>query len=105
MEDCNICKIRSEAVNALKPGEVNFLQNNCAEVDLSAGDIIIKEGTLSSHIAYLKQGLAKLHKRGVKGSDQILKILQPGSYIGMQTVLSSKIHEYSASTIEDSKVC
>ena len=105
MEICEFCKIRSKAVEALKPEEVVLLQNNCAEVELSAGESIIKEGSLSSHIAYLKEGLAKIHKKGVKGTDQILKILQPGSYIGMQTVLSSKIHQYSASAIDKSKVC
>ena len=105
MEDCGYCKIRSKAVEALKTEEVIILQENCAEVELDSDEIIIKEGSLSSHIAYLKEGLAKIHKRGVKGTDQILKILQPGSYIGMQTVLSSKIHQYSASTIEKSKIC
>lgn len=105
VEDCTYCKIRSKAVEALSPEEVGILENNCAEVVLESGEIIIKEGSLSSHIAYLKEGLAKIHKRGVKGTDQILKILQPGSYIGMQTVLSSKIHQYSASAIEKSKIC
>ena len=105
MGECEYCKIRSEAVKALKPEEVLLLQDNCAEVELTAGENIIKEGSLSSHIGYLKEGLAKIHKRGVKGTDQILKILQPGCYIGMQTVLSSKIHQYSASTIEKSIVC
>ncbi|NQU32736.1 MAG: Crp/Fnr family transcriptional regulator [Bacteroidetes bacterium] len=105
MEDCEYCKIRSKAVEVLKTEEVVILQENCAEVELDADEIIIKEGSLSSHIGYLKEGLAKIHKRGVKGTDQILKILQPGSYIGMQTVLSSKIHQYSASTIEKSKIC
>ncbi len=105
MGNCSICAIRSKAVEALNPNEVEFLQGNCAEVNMSAGESIIKEGSLSSHIAYLKSGLAKIHKKGVKGTDQILKILQPGCYIGMQTVLSNKIHQYSASTIEDSMVC
>ncbi len=105
MEDCESCKIRSKAVTALKPEEVVLLQNNCAEVELSGGESIIKEGSLSSHIAYLKEGLAKIHKKGPKGTDQILKIILPGSYIGMQTVLSSKIHQYSASAINTSKIC
>jgi CRP-like cAMP-binding protein len=105
MEDCESCKIRSKAVATLKPEEVVLLQNNCAEVELNGGETIIKEGSLSSHIAYLKEGLAKIHKKGPKGTDQILKIVLPGSYIGMQTVLSSKIHQYSASAIDSSKIC
>lgn len=105
MGNCSICAIRSKAVDALDPTEVEYLQGNCAEVEMRSGESIIKEGSLSSHIAYLKSGLAKIHKKGVKGTDQILKILQPGCYIGMQTVLSNKIHQYSASAIEKSTIC
>jgi CRP/FNR family transcriptional regulator len=105
MGNCSICAIRSKAVEVLNPEEIDILQYNCAEVNMHAGESIIKEGSLSSHIAYLKSGLAKIHKKGVKGTDQILKILQPGCYIGMQTVLSDKIHQYSTSTIEESVVC
>ena len=105
MGNCSICAIRSKAVEVLNPEEIDILQYNCAEVTMHAGESIIKEGSLSSHIAFLKSGLAKIHKKGVKGTDQILKILQPGCYIGMQTVLSDKIHQYSTSTIEESVVC
>jgi CRP-like cAMP-binding protein len=105
MQDCETCTIRSKATETLNPEELHLLSENCAEVILEPGENIIKEGLLSSHVAYLKSGLAKICKKGVKGVDQILKIVKPGSYIGMQTVLSSKIHQYSASAIEDSVVC
>lgn len=105
MPDCEFCAIRSKAVETLSPEEMAIHQENCAEVTLQPGENIIKEGLLSSHIAYLKSGLAKICKKGVKGIDQILKIVQPGSYLGMQTVLSNKIHQYSASAIEESVVC
>lgn len=105
MQDCETCAIRSKAVGTLKPDELKLLSENCAEVTLQPGESIIKEGLLSSHVAYLKSGLAKICKKGVKGIDQILKIVRPGSYIGMQTVLSSKIHQYSSMAVEESVVC
>ena len=105
MQDCETCIIRSKAVETLNPEELQLLSENCAEVVLQPGEMIIKEGLLSSHIAYLKSGLAKICKKGVKGIDQILKIVRPGSYIGMQTVLSNKIHQYSASAVEECVVC
>ena len=105
MEQCEICAIRSRAVQTLNKEEFIIHQNNCAELELNAGESLFKEGQLSSHIAYLKSGLAKIHKRGVKGTDQILKIVTPGRYIGLQTILSNKVHQYSASVIEKSTVC
>ncbi len=105
MEPCELCNIRSKAVQTLTKKELKTHQENCAELRLMPGERIIKEGLLSTHIAYLKTGLAKIHKKGLKGTDQILKIVQPGSYIGIQTVLTDKIHQYSATAIEESLVC
>ena len=105
MQQCETCAIRSKAVETLNPEELSLLSENCAEVTLHPGEMIIKEGLLSSHIAFLKSGLAKICKKGVRDIDQILKIVRPGSYIGMQTVLSNKIHQYSAAAIEDCTVC
>jgi CRP-like cAMP-binding protein len=105
MQQCETCAIRSKAVETLNREEIQLLSENCAEVKLQPGELIIKEGLLSSHIAFLKSGLAKICKKGVRDIDQILKIVRPGSYIGMQTVLSNKIHQYSASAIEDCNVC
>lgn len=105
MKHCEICVIRSRAVQTLNKEEFLIHQENCAELELNAGENLFKEGQLSSHIAYLKTGLAKIHKRGVKGTDQILKIVTPGRYIGLQTILSNKVHQYSASVIEKSTVC
>jgi len=105
MQECEYCAIKSKAVGTLNPEELNILQQNCAELKLQLGENIIREGLLSSHVAYLKSGLAKISKKGVRGIDQILKLVKPGSYIGLQTVLSNKIHQYSASAVEESVVC
>jgi len=105
MKECNDCAIRSKAVNTLSKDEFKFHCENCAELVLEAGETIFKEGQLSSHIAYLKSGLAKINKKGITGNNQILKIVQPSRYIGLQAILANKVHQYSASVIEKSRVC
>jgi len=105
MEPCELCAIRSKAVQTLTKKELEMHQENCTELKHMPGERIIKEGLISTHIAYLKTGLAKIHKKGIRGTDQILKIVQPGSYIGIQTVLTNKIHQYSASTLKKSVIC
>lgn len=105
MQECEFCAIKPKAVGTLSPDELEILKQNCAEVTLQPGENIIKEGLLSSHVAYLKSGLAKISKKGAKGIDQILKLVRPGSYLGLQTVLSNKIHQYSASAVEESVIC
>lgn len=44
-------------------------------------------------------------KKGVKGIDQILKIIQHGNYIGLQTVLFEKINQFSVTALEKCVVC
>ena len=102
---CPYCSFKSRAVESLTDEELRMMNENCAEVRCKPGELIIKEGTLSSHIAYLKCGLAKLHMTGPGNQDQILKILSQGSYIGIQTILTDKIHRYSASALKECSVC
>lgn len=103
--NCTKCAFKSRVVECLTNDELNLLTENCAVVLCKAGELIIKEGSLSSHIAYIKSGLVKIHKVGPNGTDQILKIVTPGYYTGIQTILSDKFHRYSVTAIEDSEVC
>ena len=102
---CSNCEIKSRAVETLDNKELEFLNKNCAEVTLSKGEHIIKEGTLSSHVAYIKSGLAKVHMMGPSGKDQILRLTPPGFYIGIQTILFDKVHRYSATALMESRIC
>lgn len=105
MQDCKNCVIRSKAVDALNEEELHVLMENCAEATFNAGENIIKEGLLSSHVGYLKSGLATISKKGVKDIDQILKIVLPKNYIGLQTVLFEKINQYSVKAVNKCVVC
>lgn len=103
--NCKNCKIKSKAAGTLNKEELELLSENCAEVVVEKGEYLIKEGQLSSHIAYVKSGLVKIHMSGPRSVDQILRIAMPGSYIGVQTILTNRIHQYSASALEASTVC
>ncbi len=105
MQDCKNCVIRSKAVDTLSEVELHVLMENCAEATFSPGEHIIKEGLLSSHVGYLKSGLAIISKKGVKGIDQILKIVLPKNYIGLQTVLFEKTNQYSVKAVNECVVC
>ncbi len=105
MQDCKNCVIRSKAVDTLSEVELHVLMENCAEATFSAGEHIIKEGLLSSHVGYLKSGLATISKKGAKDIDQILKIVLPQNYLGLQTVLFEKTNQYSVRAINECVVC
>ena len=104
-EVCANCTIKSKAVGTLNEEELEILNDNCAEIRLSEGEYIIREETPASHIAYLKSGLVKIHMTGPRGYDQILKIATSGTYLGLQTLSSQKIHRFSVTALEPSVVC
>lgn len=89
----------------MSPEELEYLDMNCTEVDFKPGEAIIRQGQFSSHIAFMKSGLAKIHMQGPTGRDQVLKIVTPRTYIGLQTIISDKIHRYSATGLEPARVC
>lgn len=105
MQNCKTCVIRSKAADTLNTQELDILMESCAETTFNPKESIIKEGTLSSHIAYLKSGMAMVSKKGAKSIDQILKIVQKGNYVGLQTVLFEKINQFSVTALEKCVVC
>jgi CRP/FNR family transcriptional regulator len=104
--DCVNCKFRSRTANYLNNEELGYMSSNCAVVKHKAGEIIIKEGMHSTHVAYIKSGLAKVHKEaGPEGIETILKLSGAGSYIGIQTVLADPVHQFSVTCLENSELC
>lgn len=104
MNTCIDCKIKSSAVKTLTSGELDNLDNNCAEVKFKEGDIIFKQGAFSSNIIYLKTGLVKIHIAG-SSKNTITKIAKAPSYLGIPTTFNEKINHYSATALEPTSVC
>ena len=56
-EVCKRCGIKSMAARMLNDNELEQLSDSCAEVDFKKGDIIIKQGALSSNVIYVKTNI------------------------------------------------
>lgn len=102
--ECKFCGIKSKAATTLNEEETEKLSFNCAMVKFRKGDNIIKQGTFSTNIAYLRCGLAKVHLRGPY-REQIVRIVMAPSYLALPTTFGDKINQYSVTAIEASEVC
>jgi CRP-like cAMP-binding protein len=101
---CKRCGIKSMAAKMLNDNELKQLSDSCAEVDFKKGDIIIKQGALSSNVIYVKTGLVKIHLNGpIK--EQIIRIDKAPIFIGLPITFNDKINYYSATAIEPTRVC
>jgi CRP/FNR family transcriptional regulator len=102
--ECINCSVKSRAAKKLKDSETEALAFNCALTSFSKGDVLIKQGMLSTNVVYLRSGLIKLHIEGPYG-DQIVRIVKAPGYLGLPTTFGDKINQYSITAIDKVQAC
>jgi CRP-like cAMP-binding protein len=102
---CIDCKEKSCAAAELSASETELLNANRSVKEFRKGDIILHEGTMTSHIIYLKSGLVKESIKAADGKEQILQIVKRYSYLGLPSLFGSRQNHYSYTALEDIKVC
>ena len=79
---CRLCGIKSKAASTLSEAEIDELSFNCAMAGFGKGDPIVKQGTFSTNVVYLRKGLAKIHIAGPY-HEQIVRIVKSPSYLSL----------------------
>ena len=102
---CRDCEVRHCAAATLGVEELDLINVNRHETAFRKGDIIIHEGSPTSHIIYLKSGLVKEYVKGSQEKEQILQIVKKFSYLGLSSLFGDKINHYSYAALEDITVC
>ena len=102
---CSTCQERFCAVSSLSDAQLSSLEYNCREVSLRKSEHIYHQGSLTSHIVYLRQGLVMEYKKGEGGRDQILQIVRSLSYLGLHSLFGDRVNHYSYKALTDIKVC
>ncbi len=102
--ECINCSVKSKAAQKLKDMETDALSFNCALTSFKKGDVLIKQGMLSTNVVYLRSGLTKLHIEGPYG-DQIVRIVKAPGYLGLPTTFGDKINQYSITAIDEVEAC
>ena len=69
-------------------------------IDYVKRDIILKQSTAISSIPILLKGLVKTSKEMRKGKNIILRIAQPGTFLGISSVFGSDTYTYSVFALE-----
>jgi CRP-like cAMP-binding protein len=102
--DCEKCAFKSRAAEKLGGDHLTSLSCNSVLVKFRKGDSIIRQGTLSTNVVYLRNGLAKLHITGPY-HEQIIRINKAPCYLGLPTTIGDKVNQYSVTAIGDAEVC
>jgi CRP-like cAMP-binding protein len=102
---CHDCLDKSCAAAILTRNELDQINFNSRESSVQKGEIILHEGSLTSHIIYLKTGLAKEFVKPANDKEQILSIVKEHTYLGLPSLFGDRINRYSYSALQDVKVC
>ena len=82
-ENCMFCKTRFLAAEkTLTSEEVDELQRKMMYSHYNIGYKIFEQGTVASHVYFLKEGIVKLIKT-VHYKDKIINIINSPNYIGI----------------------
>jgi CRP-like cAMP-binding protein len=102
--NCSVCPFKSMAVQKLTIEELRLMENNCATTMFKAGENIVRQGALSTNIVYIQSGLVKIHVNGPI-RERIQRITKGSSYLCLPGSFGDKINRFSATALEQTKVC
>ncbi len=102
---CKDCAVKSSTVYNLSDDELEVLCNNSTEIQFQKGERIIKQGTFTQNIVFVKSGIIKMHLTGPVRKDEILKINKGPIFVGVPDVFANKVHSYSVTALSDTTAC
>jgi len=101
---CKICPFSSKTATPLNECDFEQLSENHVVVKFAKGDAIIKQGTYSTNVAFLRMGLVKIHLKG-PSHEQIVRLVKAPAYLGLPTTFGDKINQYSVTSVTNAEVC
>ena len=104
-ESCGECGFRSTVFNCLSNDQLESLSHGKDLLKAKRGAVIIKQGDKVKDFIFLRIGLAKLTRVSLEGKEQLVGIARPKDFVGLLSLFSSPVHQYSITALEDSEFC
>ncbi len=95
------CDITAPCFQVLSPEETDLVRASKTQVLFRKGDNLTKQGTFTSYVLFLLNGLAKQYLEGDGSKSLNLRIIRPGEFIGLSSVFTSNIFNYSVVALEE----
>lgn len=102
---CKECLVKSSTVINLDERELEILCSKSTEIRFQKGEKIIKQGTFTQNVVFIKAGIFKMHMQGPVHKDEILKIDKGPEFVGVPDVFANKVHNCSVTALSDCVAC
>jgi CRP/FNR family transcriptional regulator, anaerobic regulatory protein len=103
---CEKCTLRKHKIfRAFTPEELRFISKfKRGELELGAGDSLLRDGESSEHLFTVLRGWMFRHKTLPDGRRQILNYALPGSFIGLQSSVFGEM-QHAVEALTDVTLC
>jgi CRP/FNR family transcriptional regulator, polysaccharide utilization system transcription regulator len=101
---CNHCDDLCEFIKHSDQELPNDSNKLLAQVHYKKKETIVKQGSHSSHVIYLKSGLIKVIAERRNDKNVILKIVPPKNFIGL-THMNADTYNFTAVSLRECEVC
>jgi CRP/FNR family transcriptional regulator len=85
--------------------DLKVLQQVTHSRSFQKGEFIFLEGEHSETLLVVKEGLLKLTKMSAQGKEQIVRLLFPGDFFGLFSLLRDEKHYMNAEAVEQTVIC
>lgn len=102
---CSNCTIGSCAIYTLSYDELKNMETDTYQTRFRKGEILRKQDTPLDSVIYLRQGYVKEFMRHQSVADQVIQLIKPRSYIGLQMLCTNTSSVFSYEAITDVEVC
>ena len=99
-----ICDIQAPCFQLLSYEEIELVRASKTQVLFRKGDHLTKQGAFASYILFIIKGLAKQYIEGEINKSYNLRIIKPGEFVGLSSVFSKNIFNYSSVALADCQV-
>ena len=97
-----VCEINAPCFQMLSQDELTLIRNSKTQVLFRKGDNITKQGVFASYVLFVINGLSKQYIEGYNNKSHNLRIIGPGEFIGLSSVFSANVFQYSVTSLTDS---
>ncbi|MFP7299151.1 Crp/Fnr family transcriptional regulator [Neobacillus niacini] len=99
------CLVTVPVFKGLNEEDIRHLRKVTKSRMTHKGEYIFREGESSSTLFVVKEGLIKLTKTSADGKEQIVRLLFPGDFFGLYSLLRDEKHYINAETVQQTTIC
>lgn len=102
---CSTCKLGSCALYTLSGDELVSMASQTCQAKFRKGELIRKQDSPLDSVIYLKKGYVKEFMGHEQIADQVIQLIKPRSYIGLQGLFINTSSVFSYQAITEADVC